>query len=124
MTYYEVDYVHHMILAEAADAANRELLLATQDDRNWSDHFDTTDIFRADPVASDLGGLCLSIDPLHTMGRPQEILVELHKIGERAIFKSLLDHKDQFVGLILGHARIGRNYFDRWPDNNGQLRLF
>jgi hypothetical protein len=123
-TLYEVEYVHDMILAEAANIANQDLLTITQNDKDWSRHFNTTDIFDGDTASSQLGGLCLTIDPIHTKGRPPEVISSLHDIGRKAVHKSLLKHQDQFVGLILGHARLGLSYFDRWPDHTGQLKLF
>jgi hypothetical protein len=124
MAKYEVEYVHHLILLDAEDIANQELALASANNVDLSDYFGTSQIFKADPLLSEKGGLCLSVDPIHTMGRSPEVLSILHEIGRKAIRKSLLKNQEQFVGLILGHARLGENYFSRFPDEHGQFKMF
>lgn len=43
---------------------------------------------------------------------PPEVIDELRRVGEQAIHDSIVENKDLFVGLILGHARNGDNYFE------------
>lgn len=41
-----------------------------------------------------------------------EALAALRPILRRALRQSLIDHQGQFVGMILGYGRKGKNYFN------------
>ena len=136
MPLYEVNEVHHHILFTAADIANRRFkeLDFISPSSNQTNLFETidkelakrgtmlTDIYRADPIQSEKGGLCLSIDPKVYETIPTELRDDVHRIGREAIKQALIENQKQFVGLILGEARQGRNYFDRFdPPDQGRL---
>jgi hypothetical protein len=104
----KVEDVHREILRDAAAIANQKLTTDV--------NFSTTlmgEVFRPDPIRSNKGGLCLSLEEQVRSLDPEQIQV-LHQIGAQAIRQALLRNKEKFVGLILGDARQGRNYFDRF----------
>jgi hypothetical protein len=126
----EVEYVQHIILLDAAAIANR--LAAQEEDISQSGFEPTEDrtgfvsgeLFRADPIQSRKGGLTLSIDPFIFDLYSAKMKLRLREIGKQAIKEALVNNQEQFVGLILGEAREGRNYFDRFVVENQQTRLF
>ena len=121
----EVELVQHMILFEAADIANKRLMIAAGVEGGLlDDDFLQGEIFRADPVRSQSGGYCLSLDSSATVGRSPELIEALHEIGRGAIFEALTQNRERLVGLIIGEAKMGRDYFARFPTNDGQLKLF
>jgi hypothetical protein len=121
----EVEYVHHMLLIEAADIANRMLNEEASTKSPFGDDIGLPpgEAFRPDPLASEKGGLCLTIDPSITIERQPETIRRLHEIGIEAVRQALVKNSKQFVGLIMGDARRRRNYFDRF-NPNPQMRLF
>jgi hypothetical protein len=48
----------------------------------------------------------------------------LREIGREAMKEALVKNQFQLVGLMLGEARQGRNYFDRFILENQQTRIF
>jgi hypothetical protein len=66
------------------------------------------------------GGLGLTLVSGYEQLPPADLNV-LRKIGVAAIHKALIDRKDLFVGLVIGEARQGRNYFDRYDPANRQV---
>ena len=133
--YTSVELVHLAILKDAAEIANAdyaatdwEVKLPTYQTGRFKapphrrEGYVFGQLFRADPVQSTKGGLTLSIDPFIFQQLDSEQQQRLREIGKEAIRKSLVKNKRLFVGLILGEARQGRNYFDRF-DPPAQLRL-
>lgn len=131
-----LDFVHLAILKDAAQIAN-EAYFAEFDPAKpqaWRPgRFKAPpgerrtmafgEVFRADPVQSEKGGLTLSVDR-HIFERlDSEQQFRIREIGKSAIKQSIIKNKNSFVGLILGEARQGRNYFDRFNQSD-QLRLF
>jgi hypothetical protein len=121
----EVEYVHHMLLIAAADIANQMLSEEASEKSPFGEDIGLPpgEAYRPDPLASDKGGLCLTIDPSITLGRKPETIQRLKEIGIEAVRQALVKNQNQFVGLILGDARRRRNYFDRFKPNP-QTRLF
>lgn len=131
------DLVHLAILKDAAEIANQQFALeygSDADPARWKrgrfekpPHERETivygDLFRPDPIQSEKGGLCLSIDPRIAQGMPPEQRKRVHEIGRNAIKQSLVKNRQVFIGLIIGEARAGRNYFDNF-DQQDQLRFF
>lgn len=117
MARMEREYVQHMILFEAADIANRRFSLEYPS-------LITGEVFRADPVRSERGGMCLSIDQMLISTMTKDEIAELHHIGTQSVREALVTMQKQFIGLILGEARRGRNYFDDFIKPNEQTRLF
>lgn len=77
------------------------------------------ELFRPDPVQSKRGGLTLSVDPLVTYDMGEDEIRELHEMGRNAVKEAMTRHPQLIAGLILGEARKGRNYFDRFKDQDG-----
>lgn len=137
MTHYEsVAQAQDVILDTAAQIANREWNELqnspwnpapgerfNQDARRkrWASLHG--DVFRADQDRSEQGGLCLSLDEAIVEGATKEEIDTLHRIGREAIVEALRWHPDLLGGMIVGEARKGRNYFDRFPADP-QTRLF
>ncbi len=111
-----IDETHRTILKTAADIANMALIgqsyVPGQKVRGAKM---SGRIFRADPIVSEKGGLCLSLDESVTQGKSTEEILELHYIGREAVKEAITQwHPDLFAGLILGSAKQGKNYFDRF----------
>lgn len=139
-----VEEVHQIILNTAASIANRMFFEAqdiTQIAYRPGERFNheararrggmvSGQIFRADPIQSKKGGLCLSLDRATTEGKTQSEIDELHAIGVAAIKESIVSwHPELFAGVILGEAKSNRNYFNRFNDKRAtesyqQDRLF
>lgn len=47
-------------------------------------------------------------------GAPDKVKYRYRLAAIRAIKNAIMNHQDLFVGLIVGEARAGRNYFDGW----------
>lgn len=116
----EVQEIHHIILGEAADIANREISIEPGFELYQGE------IFRPDPVTRDdgLGGLALVLDDSVTKTLNPGQIRRLHEIGRDSVRQALLQNREGFVGLIVGHARKGENYFDRFIRPNQQTSLF
>lgn len=133
--YTSVDEVHGTILETAAQIANRTLRELEDVSARYGPGqrfnidrrrklFGAGDVFRADGARSEKGGLCLSLDELVVKGRSPEEIEALHEIGREAIKESITRwHPDLFAGLIVGLARKGENYFDRYQSEFHQTRL-
>lgn len=132
-----LELVHLAILQDAADIANRRArevfadLAPKQSYRPGRFNPETRakrkfygDIFRADPAQSERGGLCLSMDPKLVETLDDDTLVSLHRIGRQAMRDAISKNGSIFIGLILGEARAGNNYFDRYIDPGQQINLF
>jgi hypothetical protein len=133
-----LDLVHLAILQDAADIANRRVRevfadLAPKPTFYRPGRFNPEtrgkrpfygDIFRADPAQSEKGGMCLSMDPKLVETLDDDMLVELHRIGKGAIRDAISKNGSLFVGLMVGEAREGRNYFDRFIEPGQQINLF
>jgi hypothetical protein len=131
------ELVHLAILQDAADIANRRVrevfadLAPKQSYRPGRFNPETRankrfygDIFRADPTQSERGGLCLSMDPKFVETLDDDTLVSLHRIARQSIRDAISKNGPIFIGMILGEARAGNNYFDRYIDPGQQINLF
>jgi hypothetical protein len=131
-----VDLVHLAILKDAEEIANRRFAeeFNIDVDSPWKPgrfsaenrgdvRFAAGRIFRADPIRSDMGGLCLSVDEATIIAASDEQVDRIHQIGTEAIRDAIIINSNSFIGLILGDARQGNNYFDRYPQE-AQTRLF
>lgn len=134
-----VELVHLAILKDAATIANRTVMqlgvigpqrpLAAgerfnPEARKKRSRFVAGEVYRADPIRSRKGGLCLSVDPSVVEGMTDAEVAHLHEIGVEAVKQAIAKNKHLFVGLILGDARKGNNYFDRFLAPGEQKRLF
>jgi hypothetical protein len=113
------ELVHLAILKDAAEIASVE---AVNDAR--LPEIVGGAVFSATPLRSRRGGLALSLT--RGMERlPAEKRTILNEIAVRAVKRSILKNQREFVGLIIGHARQGANYFDRFKYQVGdQMELF
>jgi hypothetical protein len=128
-----IEEAHHsVILSDAADIANRKAAEeydptqkgnAGPEPNEERSGFIAGALFRPDPGRSTKGGLALSVDPFvfGLFTRPQQERVR--EIGREAIREAIIANQDLFVGLILGEARQGRNYFDRFIEEGEQMQL-
>lgn len=113
------ELVHLAILKDAADIANER---AVADSR--LPEVVSGQIFRPAPLRSRRGGLALSLTAGFERLPPAKLRL-LHEIGSQGVRESILKNKREFVGLILGHARQGVNYFDRYKYQVGdQTEMF
>jgi hypothetical protein len=138
-----VEQVHLAILQDAAQEANRrwEAMFGVDEvattyvgpgqrfnkearakrTRTWA----RGEVFRADPLQSTKGGLCLSVNEAITLTMTPEDIQILHRVGRDSLRWSLTKNKDKFMGLIVGEAKQGRDYFARFPHaETEQFRLF
>lgn len=106
MALYSVEEAHHIILIDAEDLANHKIQTL-----GWNV---TGKLFRFDPVRSERAGLTLSMDKIIAESLNNEQIKEARAIAMEAIKRALIKNKEPFVGLIVGDARQGRNYFDRY----------
>jgi hypothetical protein len=54
-------------------------------------------------------------------GVPEGIKIHYRLAATEGLAKAIQEHSDLFVGSILGEAKEGRNYFNRWPQAPSQL---
>jgi hypothetical protein len=129
-----VDEVHAIILRTASEIANQRWIetggqVSEAPSYGAGERFNaaarrrrnphrrvTGEIFRPDPAQSEIGGLALSVDPLVTSTMTDEEIEELHEVGFYAVRDAIKQHPHLLVGLILGEARQGRSYFDRFTN--------
>lgn len=81
-------------------------------------------VFRYDDVASQRGGLTLSIEPGIDYTLTPEQREQLWEIGAQAIEDALFENEEMFVAGILRDALQGTNYFDRFVRKGEQRTLF
>lgn len=110
----EVLDLHMQISTRAAEIANNEL----------SKRGIIESVFRADPRRSQRGGLTLSVDEMKWDSLSKRKQKEYRGIGKRAMHEAIVEFKDEFVGLIIGDAREGKNYFERFIAPEEQVKLF
>jgi len=123
MSGIELEYVQEMILWDACDIANASLPdVVTNALERGDSSYVAGDVFHPSQSQSLKGGLCLEIDPGIVRALSPELMQELRELMVKSLQKAIIKNKEQFVGLILGEARQGRIYFDRFPQ--GDPRLF
>ena len=99
--YAAVNYVHNLIVGRAAEIAN------VDPDKHPQFNFHPLAV-ASEATQSGIDGLCLEWDRERGLQRfsPDEQIGIVNQM-----------HREQFVGLILGEARLGRNYFEHFNDN-------
>lgn len=113
------ELVHLAILKDAAEIAN---VMAVEDDR--LPEIVAGGPFNPAPLRSRRGGLALALTPGTERMAPEKLAV-LREVGVAAVHRSLMKNQREFVGLVLGHAKHGVNYFDRFRYAVGeQTELF
>jgi hypothetical protein len=118
--YDSIEFVHEQILHDAANIANQRLETEEDFERYYGE------VFRPDAAERDdgLGGLALVLDESITRTLPAEKILRLHQIGTAAIRQAILRNHQGFAGAIVGLARKGENYFDRFVRPGEQRSLF
>ena len=66
------------------------------------------------------GGITLDIAEEY-QGASENVKRHYRRIATAAIRMAIVQHQDLFAGLILGSAKAGDNYFNRWPQAPTQL---
>ena len=114
------ELVHLAILKDAADIGN----MRVADRASEFPQLVAGGAFVPAPLKSRRGGLALGLrSGLEHL--PPDQIKKLHQIGVQAVRESLMKNQREFVGLILGEARRGRNYFQRFAYQVGdQMELF
>lgn len=106
--------VHRKINRDAADIANHdERLAGLLPGLEGSVFHEATEL-------SNRGGLAISFMEGLEYADPETIQT-LREIGREAVKASILRNQDLFIGLMLGEARQGRNYFTRFEDEGPEL---
>lgn len=103
-----VDEVHQHISEEAARIANGD------------ERMDHRFMWVANPDGTSLvgiKGLVIEWDPgnyhlLFPRAERAEVVAKMNAIGRDAVLKAIYANQEMFVGVILGEARAGRDYFD------------
>lgn len=115
-----VDDVHATILADAEFLANQRAFLELDLSGAGGQ------IFRADPVQTQRGGLTLSVDELteRTLGEDETKLNYIYEIGAWALEEAIFRNQEIWAAAIFSEAHQGRNYFDRFLLPGEQTRLF
>lgn len=72
------------------------------------------EVFRPDPIRSKKGGLAISIDPMASEILEPEELEDMRVLARNSVHEAIGNHKGLLTRLIVGDARAGRNYFDRF----------
>jgi hypothetical protein len=65
-------------------------------------------------------GLVIRINPAYMVSMSAEHKTRLKKITRQAIKRSIKKNQKLFVALILGDARRGKNYFERFQPGGGE----
>lgn len=114
-----VEDVHAVILKDAEDLANQRAFLELDLPGGGGQ------VFRADPVQSQSGGLTLSVDELIERTVEDEgKLAYVYEIGAWALEEAVFRNQDIWAAAIFSEAHQGRNYFDRFLQPGEQTRLF
>jgi hypothetical protein len=103
----KVEEVHEKICEDASWIANELIDYDTRIGRKWKGY-----VIRNDSPYND-GKLSLAISA-EFYSAPDRVKGYYREHSIAAIRKSILQNKDLFAGMILGEARAGRNYFNRW----------
>lgn len=72
------------------------------------------EVFRPDAVKSQKGGLAISVDPMVTHDMTKEEVRELHDLARVSMRRSVKENERLVAGIVVGEARKGRNYFNRF----------
>lgn len=110
LTRMSLNDFHRSISHDAAELANA-------DPERHPDFYFRPRSQDAQGTVQGMEGLKLEWDPegrLRTFPREEReaILLQMKAVAMRAVRQSLVDNQDLFVGVMLGEAREGRNYFD------------
>lgn len=98
--------VHHRICDDAIEIANRKVA-ALDIPRKWQGQ-----VFENMSDYSN-GNLALGIRPEY-QGAPDRIRKQYLPIARQAVQQAIANNSNVWAGAILGEAKQGRNYFDRW----------
>ncbi len=106
---------HSEICEHAASLANRWLDEDPRIPNRWKGRI----LENASPYTTErvqAGNLSLRITEAY-QSAPEGIRTKYRQYATRAIRQALADKQELWVGVILGEARLGRNYFHRWSQS-------
>lgn len=109
-----VDEIHEIICQSAAALASKR----AEDDPRVQEAFPglSGQIFHEATRRSHSGGLAIAFQEGLELGPPEGV-ARLRQIAADAIRESLIRNQDLFVGLIVGQARHGTDYFRRFGES-------
>ncbi len=113
----DVNEVHNEICVRAAEIANA-------DELKHKDFFFHPLAVASSRTRPGIDGFMLEWDPDHgtlqqySLEDQQWIQYHMDSIGREAIQKAIQEKAHLLVGLILGEARQGRNYFDHFQTDD------
>ncbi len=110
-----IEGIHKVILRTAAGIANRDIV--NHPELAEFQVGGTGEVFFEATNRSTGGGLALGIEPGFLQADPKKV-TKLRQVGLSAIKQAIRQHPDLFGSLILGEAKQGRNYFDRFKSNS------
>lgn len=106
--------VHEMIMDLAVEIANAAITADTTIPRK----FRGPALMNGSPYHE--GQLVLLVTEEY-QGAGDRVKRKYHRHGVTAVKRAIMHNRNAFAGLILGEAKAGRNYFDRWPQNPTRL---
>lgn len=106
--------IHYLISEDAAWIANQLIYEDRYIPKKWKGYV----FMNASPYSQD--GLTIEVAGGY-QGAPARVKSRYQKHGKLAIQQAIVKNKNEFVGLILGEAKAGRNYFMRWDQAPTQL---
>jgi hypothetical protein len=109
-----VSEVHEFICDTAVEVANGKASQDTRLPKKWRGPV----FMNSSPY--NQGALVLEIVEEYQLAPPQARKI-YQEIAKQSVQEALVRHKKLFVGLILGSAKSGRNYFDQWSQAPSQL---
>lgn len=110
------DRAHEKILKDAADIANhRAIEVMVQELPNVSSD---TRVFEEANNRSGPSRLTLVMNETLIASLSIDLQQRLRSIASQALREAIGKNKELFVGLILGQARQGRNYFDQFSQGS------
>lgn len=117
-----VNDFHQYITDQAVELANRD----PEKDPNYSFTNAST---ASQKTQAGTDGLSMEWDKEGALYRlpaeqQQELVERMQRVGRRAVQQALQENWDLFVGVILGEARAGRDYFSRFRPTEAQGTLF
>lgn len=110
-----VERIHEHICDTAVDIANASIAIDTRIPKKYRGPA----IRNGAPYNE--GRLVLEIAEEHS-AVPDNVKAIYRTLAAKALKEALVRHKDLFAGMILGEAKAGRNYFNRWQQ--APTRLF
>lgn len=105
--------IHSIILDRAAKIANADPRLPEEvTSKGTVPFFDAN--WRTAGDYLTLGFVQGILEPIEDPERKQAVQETMRQIGVEAVKSSIVQNKELFVGMMLGEAKQGRQYFERF----------